>query len=54
MKKRNLKLLKLNKQFISKINENQLSKIIGADGTSRCPSIRVKCANTDIRLTNCL
>ena len=53
MKKRNFKLLKLNKKSISKINENQLSKIIGAGGTYRCPSIRVKCAETDVRLTNC-
>jgi hypothetical protein len=52
MKKRDLKTLKLNKKSISKINENQLSKIIGAGPTNN-PSVCRKCAETDVRLTNC-
>ena len=51
MKKRNLKLLKFSKKYISSINDDQLSGIIGA-GT-RYPSVCVKCAQTDVRLTNC-
>jgi hypothetical protein len=51
MKNNNFKSFILNKIVISKINDNQLSFIVGAGHTG--PSVCRKCHETDIRLTNC-